>query len=165
GGRVYNLILKFQVRETDGMAEAASIEIHAAHEVTGNVLVVIERVAVPESSAQDVLEVRKAKERAHVLRDLVVQTSKSVALMEFIGKRTCERLERSGDGHRYGRVLNGTLPVNEKKQLVLDNRAPKIAAVLAALEGRGKSRGCGERRRKSAIAECAEGIAEKCGAS
>src|SRR4029077_8951832 len=62
-GRIFNLILEFQIRKSYGMAEAAGVEIHAAHKVAGNVLVVIQGVSVPESSTQDVLKIREAKER------------------------------------------------------------------------------------------------------
>src|SRR5579872_5729057 len=141
------------------MAEAASVEIHAAHKVAGNVFVVVQRVPIAESGAQEVLEIREAKERAHVLGDLVVQTAQSVAFMERIGKGARERRERSRYWHRHRGMLNGSLAINEEKQLVLDDRSTEIATVLATLEGRGESYRCRQRRRKRAIAECAEGIA------
>jgi len=56
-------------------------------------------------------------------------------------------------------VLNGSLPVHVEEQLVLDDRATKVAAILAALEGRRESHRCGQRRRKITVAELTEGTA------
>src|SRR5579872_3121813 len=56
-------------------------------------------------------------------------------------------------------MLNGSFAVHEEEQLVLDDRSTKIATVLATLEGRGESYGCGQRRRKRAITEWTEGVA------
>src|SRR6202167_129592 len=110
-GRVHDLILELQVGETDGMAEAASIEVQADHFVAGYVDVVIQRITVTEGCAQIVLEVGVARKEACALGELVIKTAEQVAFVEGIG----EGSGILGEGRRYwhrnlGR-LNGALVV------------------------------------------------------
>src|ERR1017187_5365233 len=64
------------------------------------------------------LEVRIPIEGARALGQCVVQTSEQVGLMEGIGEAARELTERSGDRHRYRRVLNGTFTDPEEASSV-----------------------------------------------
>ena len=75
GGRIHDLVLEFQVSETDLVSEAARIEIRTNNFVTSDVLVVINGKALSERGTKNVLEIRVTREKVNVARQLVVNTT------------------------------------------------------------------------------------------
>ncbi len=105
------------------MGEGPSIEIYSNYIVAGDVFVVINRIAEPEGSTQQILEIREAVKQTRALGQLVVQTAEQIILAERIAEISRVGLEWSGDRHRRLRILRGPLTVKEEERLVLDDRS------------------------------------------
>ena len=82
GGGVYNLVLEFEIFETDAVREAPGVEIQADDVSAGNVLVVVNRETEPRISQQRILEITEAIKDVRRLSKLVIRLGHEIVLNE-----------------------------------------------------------------------------------